>query len=314
MEIKRAAEGLTIIAVGFIFLGNTFGVIPWGVWWNIASLWPILLIAAGIDVIGRGTDNTWLRVLSSLLVIAGLAYGVFMMPTGNSNWSPWGPFVVTPMTTSGQNEAFSESRPHDPAVLTGEARVSGAVGTLKVKDGSDLVSVSGDSPFTPEFKVTSSARGADVNVGMGSGHWVAPRDNASLDVKLDRTVTWDLTIDGGVSKIDADLSSLTISALEVKAGVSSGTVILGAAESVASGGVPVNLDTGVSTFTLRIKRGEQVRLRVDKGLSNIVRPDELTSVGEDGGKQVYETADLAGGDYWDITLDAGISNVRIEFY
>ncbi len=316
MELKRIAEGLTVIAVGLIFLGNTFGVIPWGVWWNILSLWPLLLIAAGIDVIGRGTDNTWLRVLSSLLVIAGLAWGVFMMPTSGGSWSPWGPFVFTPVASSGPAEPFDNTTQHDPAVLTGVAHVSGGVGTLTITDGSDLVSASGESPFEPVFDVSSSAKGADVTVGMGNGSWVAPRDNARLDVKLDRTVTWDLTVDGGVSQIDADLSDLALSGVTLKAGVSKGTLTLGAVDSMAAkGGVPVLVDTGVSTFTLRIKEGEAVRLRVDKGLSSVTRPSGLKSAGETGGKDVYATEGFSENlDFWDITLDAGISSVRIEFY
>lgn len=314
MELKRIAEGLTVIAIGLIFLGNTFGVIPWGVWWNVFTLWPLLLIAAGIDVIGRGTDNTWLRVLSSLLVIAGLAWGVFAMPVNGGDWSPFGPFMVTPMSRSANAEPFDNTTQHDSAVRTGTAQINGGVGTLTVADGSNLVRASGESPFEPIFDVRSSPQGADVSVGMGNGNWVAPRDNARLDVKLDRTVTWDVTIDGGVSQIDADLSNLSLSGVTLKAGVSKGTLTLGAVDPTAAhGGVPVLVDSGVSTFTLRIKEGENVRLRVDKGLSTVNRPPGLSLV--DGSEDVYETDGFSENlDFWDITLDAGISSVRVEFY
>ncbi len=317
MELKRIAEGLTVIAVGLVFLGNTFGVIPWSVWWNVISLWPLLLIAAGIDVIGRGTDNSWLRVLSSLLVIAGLAYGVFVMPANGGNWSPWGPFVFMGTgAVSANSEPFDNSEAHDPTVRTGDALVSGGVGSLTVTAGSNLVSASGTSPFDPVFEVNTSSKGADVVVGLGNGQWVALRDNASLDVELDRAVAWDLRIDGGVSEIEADLSDLTLTALEIRAGVSKGTVILGAVDTrVTDGGVPVILDTGVSTFTVRIKEGEHVRLRMDKGLSTIAKPSDMRQVNSGGGDDVYESdgfSESAG--YWDITLDAGISNVRIEYY
>ncbi len=314
MELKRIMEGLTVIAVGLILLGNTLGIVPWGVWWNIATLWPLLLIAAGIDIIGRGTDNSWLRVLASLLVIGGLAWGVFVMPTNSGNWSPWGPFVVTPLSSSGNIEPFDNTQAHDTTVSSGTARIGG-VGTLKVTDGTDLVSASGESPFEPVFDVSTSGSKADVSVSMGNGNWVAPRDRANIEVKLDRSVEWDLVIDAGVSEIDADLSGLKLSSLEVKAGVSNGTVTLGGIDVGGSGGVPVKLDTGVSTVTLRIPEGEQVRLTLDKGFSNVQRPSGLARAGESGGKEVYETSGITSGSrYWDITLDAGISNVRIEFY
>src|SRR5665647_3985915 len=124
MELKRAAEGLTLVAVGLILLGNTLGIVPGSVWWNIFSLWPILLVAAGIDIIGRGTDNSWLRVFSSLVVIGGLAYGVLVMPATGGSWSP---FVLTPLSSSATAEPFDSSAPHDASVTTGRASVKGGV-------------------------------------------------------------------------------------------------------------------------------------------------------------------------------------------
>ncbi len=316
MELKRIAEGLTVVAVGLIFLGNTLGLIPWSVWWNIISLWPLLLIAAGIDIIGRGIGNTWVRALSSVLVITGLAYGVFVMPTSGASWGPWDPFARVPATSTANAGPFERSRPHDPGVKTGKAQVSGGVGTLTVTDGTSLVSASGESPLRPVFDASVSGSRADVTVGMGNGQWVAPRDHARLDVKLDRAVAWDLAIDAGVSQIDADLSQLSLSVLEVKAGVSKGTLTLGAVDrAVASGGVPVKLDTGISDFTLRIKNGEAVRLRVDRGLSTIDVPVGFESSGDDAGKQTYTTRGFSQAHgFWDITLDAGVSHVRVESY
>jgi hypothetical protein len=58
MHFNKAVEGLTLVAVGLIFLGNTTGALPWSVWISIFSLWPLLLVAAGVDLIGKGLVNT----------------------------------------------------------------------------------------------------------------------------------------------------------------------------------------------------------------------------------------------------------------
>jgi len=315
MEVKRAAEGLTLVAVGCILLGNTLGMIPWSVWWNILSLWPLLLVAAGIDIIGRGTDNAWLRVLSSLVVIAGLAYGVFAMPVGSDAPMPW-PFVMSvPTSGSSQSEPFDFTESHNPSVSIGTAIVKGGVGELSVTDGPVLATSSGRSPFDPEFDVRVGGDEAKVDISMGDGNWVSPRDKGSIDVTLDREVAWDLTIDGGVSSIDADLANLSLTKLVVKAGVSKGVIALGAIDTAATdGGVPVTFDTGVSSITVRIKRGENVRLHVDTGLSTVNKAPEFSEVDGTSDKKVYETDGFSESAFWDITLDAGISSVRIEFY
>lgn len=323
MEVKRAAEGLTLVAVGGILLGNTLGMIPWGVWWNILSLWPLLLVAAGIDIIGRGTDNAWLRVLSSLVVIAGLAYGAFALPVDAKGSMPW-PFVMSiPTSGSAQSEPFDFTEPHDPSISTGTATVKGGVGELNVTDGAELATSSGESPFEPWFYVKSPkpslGSGANphamVEINMGDGNWVSPRDKGRLDVTLDRDVAWNLVIDGGVSSIDADLADLSLLQLDVKAGVSKGVITLGAVDTAATdGGVPVTIDTGVSSITVRIKRGESVRLHVDTGLSSVNKAPEFAEVDGTSDKKVYETDGFSESAFWDITLDAGISSVRIEFY
>jgi hypothetical protein len=71
MTVKRVFEGLTLVLIGVILLLNTTGSLPWSVWLHVLSLWPLLLVAAGLDIIAKGIDAEWLRVISSLLVIAG---------------------------------------------------------------------------------------------------------------------------------------------------------------------------------------------------------------------------------------------------
>lgn len=310
MELKRAAEGLTLVGVGVILLANMLGYLPWSVWWNILSLWPLLLISAGIDIIGKGTDNSWLRVLASLLVLGGMAYGVFAMPA-DGTWERL-PFVVSINEPDASPFAFNE--PHDSSVRSGTAVVKGGVGELSVKAGRDLASAEGVSPYTPRFEADVSGHEADVAVSMGGGSWagVPARKDLRLDVTLDRRVPWDLTLDAGVSSIDADLSGLDLTSLDVQTGVSQGAITLGAPHG--TGGVPVSIETGVSSVTVRFKEGENVRLTVNRGLSSVDTGRGMSEVGREGDKRVYESDGFSESTFWDVQLDAGVSNVEIEFY
>ncbi|MGB4592601.1 MAG: DUF5668 domain-containing protein [Coriobacteriia bacterium] len=313
MELKRAAEGLTLVAVGVILLANMLGYLPWGVWWNIASLWPLLLIAAGIDVIGKGTQNTWLRVLSSLLIIGGLAYGIFAMPVNGG----WASVPLTVGVSQREVKAFEYVEPHDAAVDNGTAFIKGGVGELTVKAGRVLASSEGKSPFDPEFDVGISGDAANVVMSMGSGPWVAPASpsGARLDAILDRRVAWDLTLDSGVSEIDADLSGLTLTELDVKTGVSQGTIQFGEVDgALVDGGLPVTIDTGVSSVTIRFKEDQDVRVTVSSGLSSVKTGGDLSLVRRDGEDKVYETDGFSDSAFWDVRIDAGISDVTIEFY
>jgi len=80
--VRRVFEGLGTVLVGGVLLANTTGYVSWAVWPTFLSLWPVLLIALGVSVIGRGLGAEWLRIGSRLLVWATLALAVYVSLTG----------------------------------------------------------------------------------------------------------------------------------------------------------------------------------------------------------------------------------------
>jgi hypothetical protein len=305
MRLKRIVEGLTLVGFGLIFLGIATGTLAWSVWLNLLSLWPILLIAIGIDITGKGLDQPWLRVVSSLLVLGGLVFGVVTSPTRDitRGWGFWG----------AESVEFENAEPADPRVKAGEARVSGAVGKLTVEAGGDLVSASGSSPFgEPIFDVSRDGRSVEAEISMGergTGVWGIDGESY-LDVKLSRDVLWDLRVETGVSSVDADLRDLPLSALVLEAGVSDVVVTLGDVPSAFTE-VPVSVEVGIASTRLRIPAGADVRIVTKTGLANVSIPEGVREVADD----VYESRGFArASNRYVITVDSGIADVRIEWY
>jgi hypothetical protein len=304
MRLKRVVEGFTLVGFGLIFLGIATGMLTWSVWMSLLSLWPLLVIAIGFDIIGKAIDQPWVRVLSSLLVLGGLIFAVATTPTRTFSWSVglWGPESV----------AFSHSEPADRRVDEGSARVKGAVGDLTIAGGEQLAEASGSSPFGPaRFQVDKDGALADVEISMGEGGAVwGFRGEPRMDVELSSDVIWDLTLDSGVSTVEADLAEVPLSALAVKSGVSTVQIKLGdVPRSVRE--VPVRVEVGVSAATLRIPADADVRVTTKTGLANVVIPSGLDQV-EDG---VYETDRFGRARHrYSITVESGIADVRIERY
>jgi len=48
---ERAIWGFFLIFAGIIFLLNTFDVLPWNIWRDVARYWPFLVILAGLQII-----------------------------------------------------------------------------------------------------------------------------------------------------------------------------------------------------------------------------------------------------------------------
>lgn len=67
MNIKKIRNGIILISVGLVLLLNNLGQVGWSVWWSIFKLWPIFLMAWGIELIFRNSKLNLLALLSPLI-------------------------------------------------------------------------------------------------------------------------------------------------------------------------------------------------------------------------------------------------------
>lgn len=308
MVVKRMLEGVTLVLVGVILLLNTMGSLPWSVWWHIIGLWPLLLVAAGFDVIAKGMNADWLRVVSSLLVIAGLLIGAFVLPVGDVASGPgwwWGQ----------KGDEFELVEKADPHVKAGEAIIQGGVGSYRIGAGDDLVRVRGRSPYgEPAVSAKTAAGRAIVTVtGPESGRvWVpGVRGGSRVNVALSDRVLWDLKIDTGVVDLGADLSGLALNSVEVRSGVSQVTMDLGAVPKGIEE-VRVLVRGGVADFTLRVPEGVPVRVDAEAGLTNIDVADDIPRASDSS--RVWMTPAYPGAGGYRIHFEAGVSNVAVARY
>lgn len=307
-SIKALTEGLSTVAFGLILLGQMLGYLAWDVWLNIIKLWPLLLVALGLEIAGKGLRSEWVRALGNLVVIGGLAFGALVMtPTGS--WSPL-VFVQTGETLPFEFGADNLARAEE-----GTALIEGGVGQLTLAAGDPLATAKGRSPFEPEFDVTNTSRSADVRISLGEHNW-GPADGATeLDVTLARDVVWDLEVRAGVSEYDLDLSELLLSSMVLDAGVSDGTLTLGRSDAGdAEGAIPVEVRAGVSALRIRVPEGDDVRVTIQQGLSGVDMRGGWDRSGNEG-TRVYESDGFDdGGAYWDIEVRAGVGGIIVEYY
>ncbi|HAL30909.1 MAG TPA: hypothetical protein DCP20_09390 [Coriobacteriia bacterium] len=303
--LRNLGEGLTTITLGVVLLAQMLGFVRWDVWLSILRLWPALIVALGFELLGKGTRSELVRFMGSLVVIAALVYGAFVM-TPTRGWPP--------VFTSAEATAFDHTAPHVSRIVEGTAEITGAAGDLTVGAGRDLVRVEGRSPFTPEYDVDMDGRAAVVRIGAGEGVWGPMTPASELDVRLDRSVAWDLDVNAGVSGYELDLRDLTLTALELDSGVSDGALILGEPEPGGGDGVPVDIKAGVSALEVRVPRGANARVVMSDGLSGIETEGEWEMQREDG-RRIYHSEGFSDrGPFWDIRIESGISGITLSYH
>lgn len=83
--------GVFLLFLGIVFLLQTTGVLPWGLWGTLWHFWPALLIAIGLGILLR-RYNLWLvSALILVLFFACLGIAIWQYgpvpPTGQTTWS-----------------------------------------------------------------------------------------------------------------------------------------------------------------------------------------------------------------------------------
>lgn len=81
-SFDRFLDGLGTALFGMVLLGNTTGYVSWTAWLSFAFMWPWLLIAAGVGIIGHATRQGWIRLIGTLIVWSVLVSAVAASWTG----------------------------------------------------------------------------------------------------------------------------------------------------------------------------------------------------------------------------------------
>jgi hypothetical protein len=70
MNVGRIRNGAILLSAGVVLLLNTTNYIDWSVWLKILSLWPVALIAIGIELLFKKSRLAFIALLSPLLFFA----------------------------------------------------------------------------------------------------------------------------------------------------------------------------------------------------------------------------------------------------
>jgi len=313
--VSRVMDGIGTVLVGLVLLGNMTGYVSWGVWFVLLTLWPVLLIAFGIAVVGRALNQSWIRAISPLVIWLALGYATAVSFTGQS------PYLapIPPIVFSQPAQSFDLSEPVG-SVRVARLALDGGAGDISISGTNrDLVTAKGSSPFgTPAFQVKRYGDSAEVTFGLGDNHTtiVGPGfTTGRVDMGLNDQVLWNATLNTGAVNLNADLTDVKLSALTLKTGVSNADLRLGRLTSTLPNGggakTPIVIKAGVSSVTVRVPAGTPVRVRASNGLSSLDVSSDLVKQADGSWQTGAYSADSIG---YDVQVESGVGTVSIRTY
>jgi LiaI-LiaF-like transmembrane region len=248
-----------LIGIGLILLAQNLGWVGADIWWNLLRMWPLILVAIGIDLLIPRRSG-WGTLLSLVLVVA-----VFIAGFQLSGIRIGGARSVETETLSvPAGEASSARIRFEPPMASLE---------LKALQGSDAL-LEGTVPKTTYGRVLAdsavSGGAAEIDVAA-SGSFLVPvvgsRDE-TWRFGVSPEVPLDLEVSSGVGLIEADLTGLTVRGLDIETGVGRITITL-----PAGGDFSGRVSGGVGQTVIVVPEGAAVRVVMTTGLGGVSTPE-----------------------------------------
>jgi hypothetical protein len=281
-----------LIGIGIILLLNNLGYLNWGLW-DILNLWPILLVAAGLELLVA--RRSLLGSFVSALIVLGLLIG-----------GVWFMSVTDIADTTAQVVQISESRGD---ITTARVTLSPAVAQLNVEALNDSGNfVEGTALHRPNERVTRDFKRGnparlEVKTSGSFGFSAGPGRRYAWNFRFHPDVALDLSIDAGMGDVNLDLSALTLENLNVDAGM--GAVTLRLPET---GTFDVEVDSGMGTVTIEVPAGMEVRLQTEAAIVGRNIPAGYTQRNNRYTSPGYETAENRA----DIKVNLGIGSITLR--
>jgi hypothetical protein len=279
-----------LIGLGVVFLLNNFGNLPWNAWELILHLWPVLIIAIGLDII-IGRRSAW-GALLSLVLMLGIAAGALLLIGAGA---------------SANNDAFTWKP--DANVTRINASLVPVVGSLRVnnlQEGNSLAEAVLHTQKGEDIDKQMTSDGTFYINSQGNVFFapVGKADRWKWDFSFTPSLPIDMKVSMGVGEIELDINHLQVDQLDVTLGVGKVTVVLPAKA------LHGKLNCAIGETMLVIPKGVEVQIKVKAGITSVKVPAGFTHSGD-----IYSSAGYTNTDATRIELEIeqAIGELKIEY-
>ncbi|MBW8011053.1 MAG: hypothetical protein FVQ83_07415 [Chloroflexi bacterium] len=305
MEINKRKISLVwpviLIGLGIVFLLDNLGVVSWNVGLMLYRMWPLILVAFGLDILfGRRSGTA--GVVSLVLIIAVFVGGVWLFNTYGENFSNE---LAIHQIDQAANEAADAKLEIDFEV--GELVVGSLSSEGILAQGS--IELPESQEFINEFQLdgdTANLRLASENL-LNFPDWLGGSifDSHSIDweINLTENLPIDLEINTGVGFSVIDLENLSLTGLDIDTGVGETMVYL-----PSSGDFHATISGGVGEINIYIPEGTAILIRVSTGIGSVSVRGDFDQSGD-----VYVSESYSSDrDYIELIVSGGVGSINIR--
>lgn len=266
-------EGLTgavlMLGLGITFLLSNLGYLQINPWQVLITIWPVIFVAIGMDLI-IGRRRNWLTMILGLLVVLAVLAG--------SLWYS-GIWLSPTALTTGEAVSFVSQQ-----ATSARLELKPGAGSLNINDQAATGSLlSGVIPESTESwkidqELTQAGGQATIKLSANGNQvlYTGSRQNqTNWQLGITPSLPVELAIDLGAGEAKLDLAKLQVGNLNYDFGV--GALTLGLPEGSALTG---QLDGGIGFLTIQVPANVGLQVQADTGLVIRSFPPGYTKLGE----------------------------------
>ncbi len=304
MTAGRLRTGLLLILVGVVLLLNTTGLVEWNLWENLLTLWPIFLIAIGIEKIFAASERLKsFAYISPLVIVATFAYAV--VAGTQDDGSSW--------RDDGDNGTFEWFTAATPTAKRVKMSADFGSGRLVVSDGATADHLA-EGRFThrgrkPRIETAQADSVLTIQLSRTEGvkrhRTIGSRDRERWIIKLSDKLPIDLSLDAGGAQLGLELTNLPVERLGLSAGAADIDLSLGSKSPMVDCGI----DCGAASIDVTIPASAGLRISGTSALSTFSSgPLDLIEQGEYMETPDYESRAVK----IVLRVESGASSLRIH--
>jgi hypothetical protein len=245
--------GIISLGLGTVFLLSNFGYLPWDAFSLLLRLWPLLLIALGLDLVfkGRSALATLVGVLLSLAIIGGITWYALT----NSNALSVNVEKISQPLGEAQRASVRLANPVGRLIVSSGAEPSQLISgsATLARDQSLDTRYSIDNGLASYSLTSSSVVFVPWNGGFNPPVW---------DVNLTEAAPINLNLDTGVGEQTVDLRGLDLEEVTISVAVGQLELTLSADDQFSG-----EVSNPVGSIVIYVPAGALVEFRTDTAIS-----------------------------------------------
>lgn len=289
---NKELGGLIFIIIGILLLLFNMGTINFNVFISLLDLWPLILIAIGINIIFKNN-----RVIS--YITWGLLFVIIIIfsisTQGISNTSIRSNDIVI--------EKFPETKYGSLNLDTGASKI--------IMDSTDKHLLSADLRGRQlDLKQEYNNNNETAIINFQSGMFkIRDRDrerhNTLYNFYLNKDVIWDIDLNLGAVSCEMNLEDIPVRRIDLDSGAADLTFILGNKHNL-----DFEIDAGASNINIIIPQDVGLKIEIDSALSSSnIKDLNLIDRGDYYTSQNYDDANII----LNFDIDMGVGNINFSY-